>query len=199
MSTVLKSNPFSIMWGPIPFTAEYKIGYEAVTGPKQSSQVMFSYLGKSPIFSLLESDLANQQGQDIKLLFQGFRFQGSHRFFAHGLEEALHLGTHEYAPEGLYISPHISYSTVRISNKYLNSYDIYIRGSHFNINLNVGYQLFISDRLCVEGFAGLGYKRNWWQERFSSSVVQGIDTQEFGALYNNPVRFSIGYTFGYAF
>lgn len=199
ITTVLKSNPFSILWGPIPFTAEYKLGYEITTSSKQSSQLSFSYLGKSPLFSVVESSFSAQQGQDINFVFRGFRFQGSQRFWAHGFAENFGLGGYDFAPEGLYFAPHISYSTVTISNQFLNVYDVYLRGSHFNINLHMGYQLSLGDHLMVEAFAGLGYKRNWWVERLPAAGVRGVDTEEFGALYNSPMRFSVGYTIGWGF
>ena len=115
VTTVLKSNPFSVVWGPFPFTAEYKLGYEITTSARQSSQLTISYLGKSPIFSLLESDFANQQSNDIKFVFRGSRSQASQRFFLPGLADAFCLGGSDYAPEGLYIAPHISYGTVTIT------------------------------------------------------------------------------------
>ena len=76
---------------------------------------------------------------------------------------------------------------------------MYIRASHFNMNLNMGYQLFIGDHLCVEAFAGIGYKRNWWVERLPNANVQGIDTDGLGDLYNGPLRISFGYTIGWGF
>ena len=199
INTVLKSNPFSIMWGPIPFTAEYKLGYEVTTSARQSSQLTVSYLGKSPLFSLIESDFSNQQNNDIRFVVRGFRFQASQRFFIPGIADGFGLKISDYAPEGLYIAPHISYSTATISNRYLNQYDVYLRASHFNMNLHLGYQFSLGDRLMVEAFAGLGYKRNWWLERLPNANVQGIDTEELGPLYNGPLRISFGYTFGWAF
>src|ERR1700752_1910122 len=47
--SVLKSSPFPILWGQIPFTAEYRLIYETAVNASQSFFVGASYNGASPL------------------------------------------------------------------------------------------------------------------------------------------------------
>src|ERR1035437_4574955 len=52
-----KFNPLPILWGPIPLTAEYRYVRETVIAAKQSLMVGISYLGKSPIYAMIEDSI----------------------------------------------------------------------------------------------------------------------------------------------
>jgi hypothetical protein len=46
---LIKTNPFAILSGPIPLTAEFRLGYEHVIAPHRSYLFCASYLNQSPI------------------------------------------------------------------------------------------------------------------------------------------------------
>ena len=182
VNTIIKTNPFSVLWGPIPFTAEYRAIMELTSSKNQSDQFGISYLGKSPVIKLFEDSI-----DDLKLLIiRGLRFQASHKFYIM-----------DYAPHGFYLSPHLSYSSAKFSTKFANSRDIYIRATHFNVNLLAGYQ-FLPDFWALDIFAGLGYKKNTWIEHDQQNTIN-IDTGDFGELYNSSVKLTLGFNVGIVF
>lgn len=183
---VLKTNPLSMVWGSIPFTAEFMALYEFVSAPQQASQVGISYISKSPILKALEDSV-----QDLKLITaNGVRFQLSHRFYF--------LKSYDYAPRGLYISPQFSYATVKISTKHLSSRDVYIRITQVNSNLLVGWQWINDMDFTLDVFGGLGYKNNIWEEHNSQTTI-ALNNDEFGPYYSGNVKISIGFHMGLAF
>ncbi len=203
---IVKFNPLPILWGPIPLTAEYRILREITVGKQESMQVGVSYLGKSPFVSLAENSYNSGNGPngtgtgnsnpngtvsfntpDLKLTISGFRFQLSYRKY---------LGNSK-APNGAYISPHLSFSEAFISDKYIVRYQQHVRVTHFNVNFLVGYQSVFWDKFAFEFFTGLGYKRNRWEEN-SSGVYAPIATDEI-PLYNLPIKFTLGFNMGIAF
>jgi len=193
VNTVIKTNPLAILWGSIPFTAEYRVMIELTSAKNQSDQIGISYLGKSPVLKLFEDSI-----EDLNLLIvRGIRFQASHKFYINKLGDLLGLPFSEYAPHGLYISPHLSYSTAKFSTKFFNSRDVFIKGTHFNINLLFGYQL-IRDFWALDFFAGLGYKKNSWIEHYQQNPAP-INTSEFGEFYNSPVKLNLGFNAGLVF
>jgi len=190
---LLKTNPFTILWGTIPFTAEYRLVAEMVTSSDQSVQISASYLGKSPIVSILEEDSAWGVG---KLIVKGYRFQLSYKYYLSGLTGTSNPNR-KYAPEGIYVAPHISYATAILTNKPLQQYNIYIRGSHLNVVLLGGYQIFLGEHVAIDFFSGVGYKKNVWLERYANRV-QTINMDEFPAFYNSPVKVMLGFNLGIA-
>lgn len=192
ITRVIKSNPLAIIWGAIPFTSEYRLNYEFIASRNQSSQVSYSFLGKSPILSLMEDTLF-----PIPVIVRGFRFQASHRFFLNDMMEALGFDD-GYAPNGFYISPHVSYATARFTPKFFNTQDIYLRISHFNVNLLGGFQLIV-DNICFEVFTGLGYKNNSWIARYSPTVVQNLSLDDASPYYRGPVKLNLGFNIGIGF
>jgi len=185
-SGVLKTNPLSILWGTIPLSAEYMVLYEFVSAPQQASQIGISYISKSPILSAFEDSI-----QDLKqLTINGVRIQLSHRFYI--------LNFYDYAPRGLYIGPQLSYATAKLSTKFYNSRDVYLRITQFNANLLVGWQWIFRNDYTIDVFGGLGYKDNIWEEHDSQSTIV-VDTDELGDWYSGPVKISIGFHLGIAF
>ncbi|MGB3947083.1 MAG: hypothetical protein WBM13_03805 [Bacteroidia bacterium] len=51
---LLKTNPLTPLWGPIPYTGEYRLHAEITNTPKQSTILGISYLGKSLMWGLIE-------------------------------------------------------------------------------------------------------------------------------------------------
>ena len=180
---VFKTNPLMPLWGSIPLTAEYMGLYEFVTSPQQTSQIGLSYLTRSPVLKLFEDTVT-----DIKtVIINGIRGQVSHRFYL--------LESYFYAPKGLYLSPHISYATVKVSTKYLQSMDAYWRITHFNMNLLMGWQWIKSNALTFDVFVGMGYKENTWEEHHGQKTTT-VDTDDMGNWYNRNSKISIGFYLG---
>lgn len=193
VNNIIKTNPLAILWGSIPLTAEYRVMIELTSSRNQSNQIGISYLGKSPVLKLFEDSI-----EELNLLIvRGIRFQASHKFYINKLGDLLGLPYSEYAPHGLYISPHLSYSTAKFSTKFLNSQDVFIKGTHFNVNLLAGYQL-IRDFWALDFFAGLGYKKNTWIEQDQQNSIN-INTSDFGKFYNSPVKLNLGFNVGVVF
>jgi len=182
---VLKTNPLSMLWGSIPVTAEYMVLYEFVTSPQQASQVGLSYISKSPILKLFEDTVP-----DLKLLTaNGVRLQISHRFYL--------VKSRGFAPRGFYLAPHLSYATVRISTKHYRSRDVYIGVTQFNSNLLIGWQWIYDNNYTFDAFVGWGYKDNFAVEHDAQRTIS-LNTDDFGAWYTGPLKFSFGFHIGIA-
>ena len=193
----LKTNPFILFWGTIPFTAEYRLCYEFVNSQSQASELIFSYLGRSPFLSLLEQDSLWQKN-NLHFVVSGFRFQAEQKFYIHSLSVEV-LSQDEYAPFGFYIAPHLSYATARFSSKYLNLYDIYIAVSQFNINLKMGAQFRIMNRFTVDCFGGIGYKNNVWAQHYSNINIKRISLEDIPKVYSGHVKILLGLNAGFTF
>lgn len=182
---VIKTNPVPILWASIPFTSEFRYVQEVPIARYQSLQLGFSYLGKSVILTLIEN--AARHKNEPRVVVSGFRVQFSHRYYFTELD---------YAPVGLYIGPHISYSTAKFSTRYGMIFNNYLQGTHYNINLIGGVQMPIED-VMVDIYAGLGYKKNTWESHSSSNVIS-MDLTD-SKLYNSPVKITLGFNVGLAF
>ena len=192
ISNVVKTNPFALAIGDIFFTSEIRVVNEFVNGTHQSSQIGLSYLTKGPILMILEN--ANGNG-DEKLTVSGFRIQVAHKFYF-----SEHLATNfQVAPRGIYLSPHISYSTARVSTKNLNQYDRFIQATQFNMNMLIGYQIIANGDFAFDFFAGLGFKENRWFEHESARHVTRIDPFTDFPLYSSPLKITLGFNTGFAF
>jgi hypothetical protein len=160
--------------------------YEFVTAPQQSSQIGLSYISKSPVLRAFQDTIP-----DLKLLTaNGIRMQLSHRFYL--------LNRYNFAPVGLYVAPHVSYGTVKVSTKHFSSRDVYLRITHFNINLLSGWQWVYHNNYTLDVFLGLGYKDNIWEEHDSQSTIS-LDNDDVGGWYSGNVKFTIGFHVGIAF
>ena len=204
--SILKSNPFPMLWGVIPFSSEYRLNIEFVNGHHQSSEFGFAFLGKSPVLSWLERDsmLWNIPGQLPHFKVRGFRIQAMHKFFLSGFREDSGKDASRYAPEGAWIAPHISYATVNISSPILNMaglpFDAYMNISHFNVNLLGGYQLRVANRKMFDFYIGMGYKKNIWIEVLSPNGAQRSPLQEeFYDFYNGSLKLMLGLNAGIGF
>ncbi len=191
---VYKTNPFSILWGPIPYTAEYKIIRETAISPHSSFLIGISFLGKSPLLS--QAEKANQNNgngnsqPNEKLKVRGWRFQFAYRYY---------LGK-RHAPRGFYCGPQLSYSYATITTASLSPRNIYLKGTHFNVNALVGYQVIIRDKVSFDFFFGLGYKKNKWVEYYSPTRVTVVhDFDDITPLYDKPIKITLGINFGLAF
>lgn len=196
---VYKSNPLAILWGPVPFTAEFRFLNEITMGQQTSAEFGISYLGKSPILTSIEDSLNAGAQYPIKFKVSGLRFQMSYRYYLSKITPSLEFRTAPFSPQGYWIAPHFSYSTARITNRYLSNYDIYAQGTHMNINLLFGRQFWFDKHFSFDCFAGLGYKRNTWITNDATTNSQQSLTDDLPAFYTGPLKISLGFNFGVAF
>lgn len=171
--------------GPIIFTAEYRFSFEMVLSKKQSFQIGLSYLGKSLYLYLLEKSDSAYQQSNMKFLVRGYRFQFSYKWFP-GRDDA---------PSGLYIGPHFSYSYCKITTKYLNLRDEYLKATYVNYDGIVGYQ-YIYNKYAFDFFCGLGYRDNAWFEHFNQ-VNSPMDENDFLG-YRGDLKIILGINIGLA-
>ena len=188
VNTVIKSNPAAIIWGVIPFTAEYRYLEELTVGLRQSTQFGVSYLGKSIVLKILEDSL--RKYRNYHFMVHGFRLQVAHRFY---------LSKKYFSPRGYYVSPQISYATARFTTSYYNQYNMYVQGTHFNLNILGGYQAFLSKRLILDMFAGIGYKKNHWEKHLAQTQIAPVDLSKFPQPYHWDVKITFGFNLGWTY
>ncbi len=190
---ILKTNPFTLVAGPIfPFCSEARITGEVVHALKQSSQLSASYLFKGVLLSLVTNSVPGGLGID-QLIFEGYRIQAAHRIFL-----LSSISSRLKAPVGLYVGPHLSYSSLKIADRYFNQFQSYFRGTYFNANLLLGYQINLG-RTYFDFNFGLGYKNNYWIEQLATQRrVVPPDELGFGPYFSSPIKVQFGFVLGYA-
>ena len=186
VSSVFKMNPFLILWGSIPYSAEYRLVVEFTTSVHQSTQIGVSYIDKSPLLMLF----ADSSGDVEQYIIKGGRFEISHRFFINDKGK--------YAPQGFYFSPHISYASARLSTKYYNSQGYFFKFMQFNISALAGFQWLLGGKFAINVFSGWGYKNNKIEEHAPQQTIT-YDGEEIFPNYDSPVKFTLGVYFGWAF
>ena len=197
---VVKTNPFAMLWGTVPLSAEYRLLVEVVAKRNQSAVFGGSYLGRSPLISLLidEDSISNQVGYQYKIAVSGFRFQAAYRFYINPMTQFIIGKEAAVAPNGFYISPHFSYAEAKISERFSRNFN-YLNISQLNVNLLGGYQYLYEDFLVLDVFAGLGYKKNTWLEVSPTGrrFVTPFDGED--NFYTSDVKISLGFALGIAF
>jgi hypothetical protein len=194
-SMVIKTNPFPMVLGPIPFTSEFRLANEFVVAPNQSSQISIAYLGKGYAYNLLTGSNNRMPSATI---VRGFRIQVSHRIFLNKVLESIGFTMPEYAPEGFYIGPLFSYSTAKFSDRYNINFDRYYRITHTNLNLVFGYQLITYHNISMDFFTGFGYKENVWLDHTTRNP-NPMPTPRITPNYASNLKLLLGMNFGYAF
>ncbi len=196
---VFKSSLFPILWGVVPFTAEYRWVCEFTTTPKQSSQIGISYLGKSPIFSIVERAAKTKSPNFSKYIIKGIRLQGWYKFY---------YSREMYSPNGGYLAPHISWAYARIAPEKYMKVNRYLLARYLNIDLHWGYQFFINKKYAVDIFIAYGYKNYAWYDHLTTSqfkktrVLQTANNptsnnpDDLFKNINKPTRFQIGINVG---
>ncbi len=186
---ILKTNPLAILWGPIPFTAEYRLVAEVTTGRKQSSQIGISFLTTSPLWKTIEA--AAKIPTKYHFIARGWRIQFSHKFFL--------ISRKKYAPFGFYISPNVSYTNAHLSIGLQRFYrQNYLDFRHFNANVLAGVQLGKNSRFTMDIFGGVGYKKNTVFSHSNTYLILPYDTEDFGKFYNSNLKLVFGINFGFA-
>ena len=195
---IVKTNPLVPIWGAIPLTSEWRLLYEMPFSHNQSFQIGASYLGKSPILNLAEDSMMG--GSGVEFVVKGFRLQGGYRFYFTSFRN-YKQEPFNYIPLGFYVSPHISYSTATFTTRAASVRNVYIQGTHYNINFLLGYQYYslMFDNLVVDLFMGFGWKENYWEENINgvtrSSTLNTANTNYYGSNF----KFSLGFNMGFRF
>lgn len=185
---VYKTNPLAIFWGPTVYSSEYKIIAETPMGYNKSGLLGISYIGRSPLVDYLERNSGMTGLSSIQVI--GYRVQGAYRIYG--------LIAENYSPAGLYISPHFSYADVKYFFKNGSTNRDYLKISHLNVNLLAGYQFLFMEKICVDMFCGLGYKKNEWKY-YQNQNISTVITPDEDAYYKSNLKISLGFSIGYAF
>lgn len=184
---IYKTNLLPVLWGDIPFTGEYQLGKEIVTGKQTTAQINVSYLGNNPfINSVLRYSGTSTPGSATTLVAKGFRFQVSYRYYL-----PLKVNGLRYAPGGFYISPHFSYSRARVALSTANDY--YYMAGKLTTDLLCGMQL-IAGPVAFDFFGGLGIK-HLYLKYHTPNYYRSIPFDSF-FLFPNPVRIVAGCNIG---
>ncbi|MFB6257338.1 MAG: hypothetical protein ABEH38_01490 [Flavobacteriales bacterium] len=198
---VMKTNPFRVVWGPVPFTAEYRMQFETVQGRFQTMQAGVSYLGESPVLALLVNRANPQTPKGFRsfdIQVRGARLQFTYKFylgklFPH-LDPERSLST--YAPNGYYVAPYfsLSYAQFRVNHSIP-----FVKMTHTNANIIFGRQMFYWDSIALDVYGGVGVKSNEWVQRnpvnHNASIV---DPSQMG-LYKGKYRVFFGADLGFFF
>lgn len=184
---ILKTNPFTIVQGPIPFASEYRLAYEHVTSERGAIQISGSYLAKGFMEVLAEASVS----PPVNLKIRGYRFQAEYKYYLIKRKDGLN------APRGIYIAPVFSYAHVKITDKSNVLQDEYYAITYTNYCLKFGIQI-IKKNLAFDPFIGLGYRNNIWQEHFNNTTsLMKKDDIPFYSDY--PVKILLGFNAGWAF
>ena len=195
-SWVIKTNPLSFLWGPIPFTSEYRLNLESIRSRYQSMEIGISYLAESPVLSSVinrfnSANASNFRKVDIQV--RGARLQAAHKFYLKavfdGIDPSMTLS--DYAPNGYYLSPKVSMSYASFRSN--NSMSPFMEMTHLNANLIFGRQMFFWGALAADIFIGAGYKRNIWEIRNPRRNLLNPDQR---GLYGGNFRFVLGMNLG---
>ncbi len=192
----LKTNPFTILTGPIINTSEYRLGVEIVGGERFSYELQGSYLGK---WVLLNSNLVDDtlRGFAQSIEFPGLRLQGALRYYFFKNEIPDRFEDY-YLPSGLYVSLHASYAmaSLQFQGQPLPRQD----WTNFQLMVRLGYQVVSHDHLGFEVFTGLGYKENTavdFDIRGRRTVLDLEETigEGLGTYIASPIKFAFGFSF----
>jgi hypothetical protein len=196
-TSLLKTNPLPILWGPIPFTAEYRLNFETIISRRESVEIGGSFLGRSLLLSMIQT--AQNQTGGGNLYVQGYRFQFAYKIFVGDILEGMKSTTKQESLTGLYIAAHTSYSTANLSGMPLRNASRYIQVSHFNINFLFGAQEeFFDDKIFLDIHAGLGYRNNQAWNITRNSITPNNDFEELYFFPRN-LKIILGFNIGFAF
>jgi hypothetical protein len=180
---ILKTSILSPFYWQIPFAGEYRAVGELMVGTRHSLNLGASYLTKG-LLMMIGQKIANAGGSDFTAT--GYRVQGAYRIY---------FFNKMFRPEGLYLSVHSSFASLKFYFKDVP--DDYQLMQHFNINLLVGGQFLIRNRVSLEVFFGPGYKNNSYIDRARPGYGV-IDLQSLPGLLHRNLKFTTGMNIGFA-
>lgn len=182
-STLYKTNPFTIFWGPIPYTSEYRILEEFRLNLNQTFTVGASYLGLSPFIAM--SANAHRGNGQPKIIVQGLRFQAAYKYY---FEEGC------FAPEGYYMGSMFSYSSAMLTYQQANVFQNYLKMHYLNVTFITGRQYFFGN-VAFDMFIGMGYKNNTYEEHYTTNYKY-FDPRDF-PLLKTHFKFVAGMNIGW--
>ena len=190
---MIKSNPLPIIMGQIPISSEYRIVYETALAHNKSLMLGVSYLGPN-VFLL---SLLYEPDEVKNIIITGVRGQIAHKFYL--IEEG--YSTNNRYPQGYYLAPHVSYSNVKFTYKFANTYNYNIRFKYFNLSMLMGYQFVYREYLVIDAFFGLGFRYNIIEANAANqSNIYNADLFPWDddsiLRYLKP---TLGFNFGYVF
>jgi hypothetical protein len=184
IKVLIKTSPFAPFMWQLPLTGEYRLLGEIMIAPKQSVQLGASYLTRS-LFFVISQNMGNSSNND-KVSGNGFRIQGSYKYY---------LVNRKLRPEGIFVSLHSSFASMRINFKdYPQDYQTM---QHFNINLLIGGQVMIRNRVSLELFFGPGFKQNIYTTH-ARNGYQVLDFDQLSPNYRKNFKMSAGLNIGVA-
>lgn len=182
-SSIIKTNPFAILWGPIPFTAEYRLVYEAKVFKGQSILIGGSLLGKSMMLTMAELIDTTMQYQ-AKTVVRGFRLQLEYRFYFKNKYDGRW---------GYYLTPHFSFSKAQFTDDYYRLQGYATEFRYLDYGLIAGNQNVIG-KSALDIWFGLGYKKNiaYWIQPNKIEEIEDFES------FSPDVKFYFGFNFGIA-
>jgi hypothetical protein len=196
---IIKFAPLGLIHGSMPFTVESRLSYERVLGRRSSVAAGASYLGTNYAFSLIGSfalsaaissafTLSGHPAivwTQTSIRSQGARYQLQYKYY---------FGVKSRAPEGWYLSPHFSYTTVDYTFRVKDlDAQVNAKTKNRNYNLLVGYQKVLGRHFTFDVFSGLGYRDN--TTRFFDDDGTYLNTFPRGT----SLKLSSGLNLGWAF
>lgn len=187
---VIKTSPTAFLAGGIfPLTSEYRLCMEIASSRTQSEQLSLSLIQKNIFFYLAERMDNTSTNRTFKV--NGFRIQYAHKFYL--------VNRNHHAPYGFYFAPLISYTNAQISLGLKRYYSkTYWDFNHFNLDMTFGVQVGKKDRLTLEVYGGIGYKKNTVYYHANTFKVTPYDTGDFGTFYNSNVHLLFGVNVGWS-
>lgn len=182
---IIKSNPAVLLWGPIIYTSEFRIGADLPVARNQVVFASISYLAKNPIISLMEKTDTLTGPNNVRYTVSGFRLQLGYKLIFLSFN----------ARNRFYISPHVSFSVAKISTRAYKNTDVYILARYSSYSLLFGYQTPIfTKRMDLDLFFGFGYRDNHWYEHMNQTYKPYDDSGIY--TYNGPLKITFGFNLG---
>jgi hypothetical protein len=194
---VVKTNPFAMLWGSVPFTSEFRLTGEYTLGYNQSAGVSIAYLAHSPMLNpILQADTTTTPGLTIPhITASGYRVQFFYRYYPFKKKgEAVSFV--DKAPYGFFIGPHISTAAAVFRARSFTLSDFNVRANQFNVNLLCGSNIPLSNKVVFEVFTGFGHKQNSVKETTNGRTSNAFDNKGY---YFSNFKFSLGFNVGYVF
>jgi len=180
--TVIKGNPLAILWGPVMYTAEYRMMEEIAVGFHESYQFGVSFLGESPVLGLVALQTPPTQ-QKLNFSVYGYRVQGAYKYY--------YMKRHN-APCGLYVGPLISYATATVKE---SSTGLNMKETNFNLNLISGWQVVAKKGLAFDVCIGFGYRNEYARNYSPPNTYDPADFVLRPSHFNILLSVNIGFGF----
>ena len=183
----------------MPFTVESRLSYERVLGRRSSvaasasnigTNYVFSFIGSIALSAAISSAFTLSGHPNIVWTQTSIRSRGAR----YQLQYKYYFGAKSLAPEGWYLSPHFSYTTVDYTFRVKDlDAQVTAKATNRNYNLLVGYQNVLGRHFTFDMFTGLGYRDK--STRFFDDQGAYLNTFPQGTT----LKISSGLNLGWAF